>query len=255
MLYLIGIGLKPGHLTEEAREKLKECDAFYLDAYTSTYGEGNIEELEKEIGHKIFRLQRKQVEEQSDEIITTAKKNDVAFLVYGNVFSATTHIQLVLDAKKEGVKTSFIPGISIFSFLGNLGLDEYRFGRVCTIAYPEENYSPESFMNTVLENRKSGLHTLCLLDIKSEDNRMMNSGEAVEILQNIAKKRKEDQLENAVVIAVGAAGSEGQKIKVRKWKGEEKLNLGVFPQILVVCGKLTDKEKEALEVLEGWKDE
>jgi len=254
MLYLIGIGLKPAHLTAEAKDVMEKCDALYLDAYTSTYAEGNIEELEKLIGKKIFHLQRIQVEKQSKEIIATAKKNDVGFLVYGNVFSATTHVQLLLDAKKEGVKTSFFPGISVFNFLGSTGLDEYRFGRVCTIAYPEGDYEPESFMDIILQNQKARLHTLCLLDIKADENRLMNAKEGIEILEKITQKKGSKDLEKVVLIGMGAVGSEGEEIAIGRSKDIEKFNMEVFPQLLIVCGELTDKEREALEELQGWKN-
>ena len=74
MLYLIGIGLKPEHLTLEALNAIKKCKKIYLEAYTSKYAEGSVKELEKIIGAKLVELGRKAVEEGFESALTEAKK-------------------------------------------------------------------------------------------------------------------------------------------------------------------------------------
>ncbi|MFH1696471.1 MAG: diphthine synthase, partial [Candidatus Diapherotrites archaeon] len=206
MLYLIGIGLKPAHLSREALDALKTCDNIFVESYTSSYSEGAVRELEQEIGKKVMELDRGQVEgANSGNIIASAKKNNIALCVFGNIFSATTHIQLMIDAKNAGVKCAALPGISIFSFLGKTGLDEYRFGRTATIVKPEKGYAPDSFFAMIEKNRSAGLHTLCLLDIKTAREKrkiahdFLAIPEAISILEKIAEgKNKTAEFRNWV---------------------------------------------------------
>lgn len=248
MLYLIGIGLKPKHLTLEALEALKSCDAVYLESYTSAYSEGEVKDLCQLIGKRVFMLDRKQVEEEAEKFISAAKKNDIAFLVYGNVFSATTHVQVLLDAKKIGVKTKALPGVSIFSFLGRTGLQEYKFGKTVSIPLWEKNFKPDSFYFAIKENFERDLHTLCLLDIKAEKEKFMSIAEALQELEKIeAKQKGKGFLKEAVLVGLAGAGGEKEIIFSSRLKEVKNFPFEIFPQSLIVCGKLNEKEKEALK--------
>ncbi|MBI2529801.1 MAG: diphthine synthase, partial [Candidatus Diapherotrites archaeon] len=167
MLYIIGIGLKPEHITLEALRALEECEDIYLETYTSAFAEGDLKGLKKAVGgKKINLLDREQVEEEfAQNIMPNAKNEDVALLVFGAPLFATTHVQLLIDAKALKVKTRVVQGISVQNFLPETGLDAYKFGRIATIVAPEENYAPESFYEIIEGNFANGLHTLCLLDI------------------------------------------------------------------------------------------
>ena len=251
MFYLVGVGLKPGHLTLEALETLKSCDQIYLESYTSEYAEGLLNELQNVVGKSFKKFGRKQVEEEMGSAIHSAKKNNIALMIFGNPLTATTHIQLLLDAKKAGIKTKVIPGISITNMIAFSGLDEYKFGRTVTICYHEEGFEPESFYDQILENQSIGLHTICLLDIKKDtDGRMMNCKEAIETLEKIFKKRKEKINWNYVGLI--AMGSEGEKIIFGKENiSKSKEITELFPQSLIVIGKTNEKEEEALKAIGG----
>ena len=247
MLYLVGAGLKPQHLTLEALAALKECDRVYLESYTSQFAEGSLAELSKLIGQKVFPLTRKQVEEETEELLSMALKNDVAVLIYGNVFSATTHIELLLEAKRLGVKVKVLPGISIFNFLGETGLQEYKFRKTVSIVYWQANYRPESFFDGIKENKERGLHTLCLLDIKVEEKRLMSVKEAVELLEKIADKRKDKLLEGSTLTGLAGAGSKKEQVFAGTPEEVKKFDFKIYPQSLIVCGELNEKEEEALK--------
>ena len=189
MLYLIGLGLKPAHLTLEAIETIKKCRTVFLESYTSRYSEGSVKELEKILHKKIIALKRKNVEEEFESIFEKARKQNNALLVFGNPLTATTHIQVLLDAKQRRIPVQVVPGISIVDQLPRTGLDAYKFGRICTIVFQEPNYSPESFFGVIENNFQNGLHSLCLLDIRTEEKRLMGVSEAVQILQKIAEKK------------------------------------------------------------------
>jgi len=247
MLYLIGLGLKTSHLTLEALETIKKCDQVFLETYTSQYAQGFARDLKELIGRDFLELGRKGVEENFESALLSASSNNIALLVFGNPLTATTHIQLLLDAKEKGIKTKVIPGISITNFVAESGLDEYKFGRTVTICYHAPNYEPDTFYKQIIENQKIGLHTLCLLDIKKDENpqRMMNAIEAIEILEKIAKKKK--QKTKFSYVALIGMGSEKQKIlngekNIREFKEIHY----IFPQSLIVLGKTNEKEVEAL---------
>ena len=118
MLYLVGIGLKPEHLTLEAIETVKKCASVFVENYTSQYASGTLEELLKITGKSFKVIGRKEVEEQFDSALLSAKSNDIALLIFGNALTATTHLQLLLDAKENEVRTRIIPGISITNMVG-----------------------------------------------------------------------------------------------------------------------------------------
>jgi diphthine synthase len=253
MFYLVGIGLKPGHLTPEAKEAIEKCGRVFLDTYTSAYSEGSVKGLEAAIGKTIVPLGRNGIEEGFAKILKDAKESGegIALLVFGNALSATTHVQLLIDAKRIGIPFRAIAGISIFDFLGATGLDQYRFGRTCTIVAPCENYAPESFYNTIEANFRGNLHTLCLLDIDAERDYKMPVSEALGILSRIEKRLGKSVLKEATLVGLYALGSAGQVVKAGSLEKLSKSGFASFPQSLVVAARLTEKEKEALEALNG----
>lgn len=113
------------------------------------------------------------VESSCDGILEEAKTEDVAFLVVGDPFgyisnpfvdsSATTHADIVLRAKQLGVTVKVIHNASIMNAIGCCGLQLYNFGQTVSIVFFEENWQPDSFYDKINENKKIGLHTLCLL--------------------------------------------------------------------------------------------
>lgn len=252
MLYLIGTGLKPQHLTAEALKAIQSCSAVFLENYTSQFSQGNKKELEKMVGKKILELDRQRVEETFQPVFEKAKKQKIALLVIGNPLVATTHIQILLDADKQKIPVQVLPGISVADFLGKTGLDAYKFGRVCTVVFPEENYKPESFFDVIENNYRNGLHSLCLLDIRTEEKRLMTVAQAVIILERIEEKRSSNLLQKTILVGLYALGGKNEQIIAASAK-ELKNEIPVFPQALVVCGKLNEKEKECLAKLYGVK--
>src|SRR3989338_7555636 len=104
-LHFIGLGLgNEKDITLNGLEAVKKCDLVYLENYTSILNCSK-EDLEKFYGKKIILANRHMVEADDNDIIRNAKTKNVAFLVIGDVFGATTHVDLLLRAKKEGIKT------------------------------------------------------------------------------------------------------------------------------------------------------
>ncbi|MDD3159751.1 MAG: diphthine synthase [Candidatus ainarchaeum sp.] len=250
MLYLIGIGLKPSHLTIEAKEALQKCDEIYLEEYTSQYSQGHLDELKQIIEKEFKVINRIETEESLPEKLMIAKDKNIALMIFGNALTATTHIQFLLDAKEKGIKIKIIPGISITNYIAESGLDEYKFGRTVTICYQLDNFKPESFYHQIKENQKNGLHTLCLLDIKKDQSptRLMNCKEAIEIINEIEKRHNEEN--NFNYIGLVCMGSDNQKIIIGKEKIINSCEVEkLYPQTLIISGKINEKEKECLENL------
>lgn len=118
--------------------------------------------------------------------------------------SATTHTDLELRARAAGITVKTIHNASIMNAIGAAGLQLYRYGEAISIVfftgmpwasvhgavsgqlpvmrvlhacrstrsernkYPcgTETWRPDSFYDRIVTNKKLGLHTLCLLDIK-----------------------------------------------------------------------------------------
>ncbi|ORD94068.1 diphthine Sase [Enterospora canceri] len=179
MLFIIGTGLNNARdLSLNGLDRLKKCDKIYLECYTCIQRSGS-DELEKLIGKEVIRANRRMVEETS-EIVDEAKSKSVAFLVAGSPLFATTHGDILVRAKEAGVETRILHNVSILSVVGCYGLCSYNFGRTVSVCYFTETWKPTSFYDRILMNQKSGLHTLCLLDIKTDENRFMTANEALE---------------------------------------------------------------------------
>jgi len=247
MLYFIGLGLNKEQLSLEAVNTLKSCNKIYLEAYTSNYTENNINALEKQLNIKFIKLYREDVEQGFSKIILEAKEKDICFCVFGNITSATTHASIINEAKEAKVKIKQIPGISIFSVIPMLtGLEEYRFGRTVSIVKPLDNYKPKSFFEYILQNKKIGLHTICLLDIKIEKNKKyyMQPYEATLRLLEIAKEKNIETKDWQIYVISGACSKkENVFISNLKEISQMKTNYD-YPTSLVITGKLTYDEKE-----------
>jgi len=142
-LYLIGTGMTKTSISADALIALKECDKVYLENYTVNFPYSK-EELERAYNVKIMELDRKKVEDES--ILEEAKSSRVALLVYGDSLSATTHMQLILEAKKQNIKYQIFHNASILTTIAETGLSLYKFGKTTSMPNWEEHTNkPTSF--------------------------------------------------------------------------------------------------------------
>ena len=131
-LYLIGLGLNDEKdISIKGLEIVKKCDKVYLENYTSKLN-AQIEDLEKLYNKKIIQADRKFVEE-TGSILKEAKTKEIALLIIGDVFGATTHIELFIQAKKQNIPVKIINNASVLNAIGITGLSLYNFGKVTTI--------------------------------------------------------------------------------------------------------------------------
>lgn len=245
MLYLISLGLfDEKDISLRALETAQKCAKLYAEFYTTKMNT-NTRKLSELVGRDIVEVHRSDIEENYLKIIGQAKSMDIGILVGGDALSATTHISLLLDAKKTGVKTKVIHGSSIFTAVAETGLQLYKFGAATTIVKPSGKYFPNSFYDVILKNKKMGLHTLVLLDIG------MSAREGLEILLNIERKKKRGIAKaTGKIVAACQLGSGNQCIKYDKIENllvDESLTGS--PAILVFPGDLHFLEEEFLKSL------
>lgn len=117
---------------------------------------------------------RETVESNANLILRDADVENVAFLVVGDPFGATTHTDIYLRAIKRGITVQVIHNASIINAVGACGLQLYSYGPIISIPFFTDTWRPDSPYLKVAVNWANGQHTLCLLDIKvkeqSEEN-------------------------------------------------------------------------------------
>ncbi len=229
MLALVGLGLSNRGITLEGLDMLRLSDIIYYEDYTNTVKKSVIKELERTVGQKFQKLERSGMEENSKELIEQAKKANVSICISGDPLSATTHISLLLEARRAKLKTAVIHAPSILTAVGETGLQLYKFGR--TVTLPKAG-SLASIRKFIRKNKSIDLHTLVLLDIG------LTANKAIKML----KKGKPGEL-----IVIAKAGSTAQGIYYGKAGELEDMDFGPPPHCLIIPAKTHFVEEEALE--------
>lgn len=240
-LYFIGLGLNDEKdISIKGLEIIKRCDIVYLETYTSKLNTP-INNLEKLYNKKIIKADRNLVENEAEgTILKDAKTKNVAFLVVGDPIVATTHVDLFLRAKKLNIKVEVIHNASILTAVGVTGLELYKFGKITSIPFNNENViSP---IKVLKNNQKLGLHTLFLLDLEPEKNKFLTINQAIGYLI------KNNINENTKAVACASLGSDKPFIKFDSLKKLKKLKINKFPQCLIIPGKLHFMEKQTLSL-------
>jgi len=224
MLYLIGLGLNAQGISQEGLRAVKKCEKIYLESYTVDFPYLR-KELEKVLNKKIVLADRKFVE--SFKILDEVKNKDVALLVYGSPLTATTHISLIQEAKKQNLKVKIIYNASILDAVAETGLQLYKFGKTTSIP----NFKAESFIKTIKENLNIKAHSLILVDIGME-------------FENALERMKNIKIDKIIVCS--ALGTQNSKIYYGT--SEELKNKKVEkPFCFIVPGKLHFIEEEVLK--------
>ncbi|MEK6939874.1 MAG: diphthine synthase [Nanoarchaeota archaeon] len=247
-LYLIGIGLSTEKdITVKGLEIIKKCDKVYLENYTSLL-QCSISDLEKFYGKKVILADRTTAEQKDEEIVKEAKNKEIAFLIIGDPFSATTHIELFKLAKEKKVPVQIIHNASVLTAVGITGLQLYKFGRVTSIPFLEDHPNLETPYHVLKENQQQGLHTLFLLDLKPDQQKFMTVNQALEILEKIESKKKEKIIgKDTFVIGCARLGSDTVMIKAGPLEKIKKQQFGKAPHCLIIPGKMHFTEEELLK--------
>lgn len=142
VLYLIGLGLcDERDITLRGLDAVRGCARVYLEAYTSILLCGK-ERLEALYGKEVVVADREMVENDADLILEGADEVDVAFLVVGDPFGATTHTDLQLRARERGIPVRVVHNASVMNAVGACGLQLYRFGESVSIVFFTDTWRP-----------------------------------------------------------------------------------------------------------------
>ena len=248
MLTFIGLGLyDKTDVSEKGLTCIRNADHVYLECYTSRLMGTTIEELGNYYKKPIHPLFREDVEQHPEEMLDKAEQKNVVFLCAGDPMVSTTHADLRMRAAKLGIRTVIIHAASIVSAVcGVSGLQNYRFGKSCSVPFPQKNWAPTTPIDVIEQNLSLRLHTLVYLDIQNE--RYMTVQEAVALLEDMAEKKG---CSIPLYVGIARAGSDEPVIIAGP---ADKILAGEFGSplhILIVPAELHDMEREYLERFAG----
>jgi diphthine synthase len=253
-IVFVGLGLNDElGISLHGVEEVRSAKNVFIELYTSLLPDFSMDHLKEIVGKKITVVARKELEEQNGEtILEAAKTGKTVLLVPGDPLIATTHIALRILAEKKGIRTRVVHGASILSaIMGMSGLHNYKFGKSVTIPFPDETPS-ETPYETITQNAKLGLHTLCLLDVKAEKERYLTVYEGLQSLLKMEQKRKEGIIKpETLAVGIARAGSKAPTVRAGFVKNLLNYDFGLPPHTLIFPGKLHFMEAEALIVLAG----
>lgn len=251
-IVFVGLGLHDDKgISLQGIEEIKTANKIFIELYTSLMPAFSIERFERATGKKLHLISRKTLEEENGKIILeNAKRGKIVLLVPGDPLIATTHVTLRIEAKKLGIPTRLVHGASILSAaIGLSGLHNYKFGKSVTIPFPDETFS-ETPYNVVAENKKAGLHTLCLLDIKVDEKRYLAIREGLNVLLKIESERNEKVVtKDSLAVGIARAGSLYPNVEADFVGKLLNYNFGEPPYTIIFPSNLHFMEVEALIVL------
>lgn len=255
MLYLVGLGLFDElDISLKAINTLKSVDKVYAEFFTSNLFGSSLDAIEDLISNEIILLNRSQVEEES-VFIEEAKTKNVALITGGDPLIATTHSDFIVQCVRKNIDYEVIHGSSIISSApGISGLQPYKFGKVTTIPFPDENFFPKSPYLAIEENMDMGMHTLVLLDIQAHKNRYMTVNQGLEYLMKIKKdlsKRDIKINEDTLAIGISRVGSSDCIVKAGTISQLIDYDFGSPLHCIIIPSKLHIVEAEYLVYVAG----
>jgi diphthine synthase len=253
-IIFIGLGLNDEKgISLRGLEEVKTADTAFVELYTSFMPNFSIKRFEGISGKRLKVVSRRELEEENGEVVLkAAERGKAVLLVPGDPLIATTHIALRIEAEKRGIRTRIVHGASILSaVMGLSGLHNYKFGKSVTIPFPDETFS-ETPYDVITQNKKLGLHTLCLLDIKAEEKCYLSIREGLSLLLKIEeKKRKGIVTLHSLAVGIARAGSNRPTVKADSVEKLLDYGFGEPPYSVIFPGKLHFMEAEALIMLAG----
>jgi diphthine synthase len=263
VFYVIGLGLgDEKDITVRGLECVKQCSHLYLEYYTSLLGI-DTNKLEEFYGVPIIVADRNMVETEAEKIYENARDNNIGFLVVGDPLCATTHIDIILRARKLGIKVEVVHNASVMGAAASCGLQLYQYGYTISIPLFEGDWKPDSFYNRIKYNMNGGMHTLCLLDIKVKEPdyeammkgktkflppRFMTVNTAINQLLEIESIRGENVIsKDSLAVGMARLGQPTQKIIFGTLEELRCIDFGPPLHCMALCGELHPVELELLE--------
>ncbi|KAJ0392507.1 hypothetical protein P43SY_006568 [Pythium insidiosum] len=263
VLYVIGLGLgDENDITLRGLNAVKKCQKVFLENYTSILGIDHAK-LSEFYGREVVLADRDCVEMGADQILDGAKDGDVAFLVVGDPLCATTHTDLIIRARELEIPVEVVHNASVMGAAASCGLQLYSFGQTVSIPFFTEEWRPDSFYDKIMYNRKGGMHTLCLLDIKVKEPdfeamargrivylppRFMTVNQALEQLIEVEERRQEGAYsKDTMCVGMARLGQKDQTIIAGTMDELRTADFGGPLHCLVIAGDVHLMEEEMLK--------
>jgi len=249
VLTFVGLGLYDMQdVSIKGLEYIRSAEIVVLESYTSRLMGASVSEMEAFFGKSIRVLYREDVEQHPEALIASARDADVAFLTGGDPMVSTTHADLRMRAADAGVATAIIHGSSISSAVCGLsGLQNYRFGKSCSVPFPAKGWFPTAPLETIAGNLSLSLHTLVYLDIQKE--RFMRIQEAIAIIEEMAEKCGTDA--PSLYVGIARAGSRSPVVAAGDSERLKSVDFGPPLHVLAVPAELHPMERDYLTIFAG----
>ena len=249
MLWFVGLGISGTRsIPIEVVKIIQKADFVYLESFTSPIYKQQEEEI-KNIVSGSFKIAKRWLVEDGQEILKASKSSTVVLLSYGDPYVATTHIELRTRAKLEKIETNTIHSASaITSMIGEAGLQFYKVGRIVTIM--NEKKSIITPYTSIFKNLIQGLHSVILLEYNQDENYFLDPKDAISNLLDVEKEQKRNVVNNdTFAIVASRIGFKTQKITSGKFSNLLKVDFGEPPHSIIITGKLHFTESDAINVL------
>ncbi len=214
MLWFVGLGISGTRsIPIEVVKIIQEADFVYLEAFTSPISKQHEDEI-KNMVKGSFKIAKRWLVEDGQEILNASKNSTVVLLSYGDPYV----------------------------------LQFYKVGRVVTIM--NEKKSTISPYTTIFKNLEQGLHSVILLEYNHNENYFLDPKNAISNLLDVEKEQKSGALnEDTFAIIASRIGFDTQKIISGKFSNLLKVNFGKPPHSIIITGRLHFTESDAINVL------
>ena len=255
MLWFVGLGISGiSELSDNTISIIKNADTVYLESFTSPISETEKEQLANMCDGE-FKIAKRWLVEDGNEILENAKKREVVLISYGDPYIATTHLELKTRAVTDKIETKTIHSSSIVSSLiGEIGLQYYKVGKILTIMNdPKSMITP---YNTISNNLLSKMHSVILLEYNEDKSFFLAPQDALSLLLDAEKiqNRKIISLDTFAIIA-SRIGKSDQNITSGKISNLIKKEFGDPPHTIIIPGSLHFTESNAVKIVTDCIDE
>ena len=255
MLWFVGLGISGiSELSDNTISIIKNADTVYLESFTSPISETEKEQLANMCDGE-FKIAKRWLVEDGNEILENAKKREVVLISYGDPYIATTHLELKTRAVTDKIETKTIHSSSIVSSLiGEIGLQYYKVGKILTIMNdPKSMTTP---YNTISNNLLSKMHSVILLEYNEDKSFFLDPQDALSLLLDAEKIQngKIISLDTFAIIA-SRIGKSDQNITSGKISNLIKKEFGNPPHTIIIPGSLHFTESNAVKIVTDCIDE
>ncbi len=247
MLWFVGLGISGFRsIPSEALDVLAKADIVYLECFTSPINNADLQDI-KQATKGEFRVARRWLVEDGGEILENAKKRDVALLVYGDPYIATTHTELRTRAAAENIETRSIhASSSLTSMVGECGLHFYKVGRVATIMSDVKSHQSPYYIT--YNNIVRGDHTVLFLEYDQSKDFFLDPGDALNALLETEKgQRRKVICQSTYVIVASRIGFSNSSIVSGQISSLMERDFGEPPHTIIIPGSLHFTESDALK--------